>query len=61
MTIRNALRLHSGDEVVVKRKNQYTPEYIGTVVETEITEVNNKKYVDIKLNDGNWYGYKEVR
>ena len=27
------------------------------MVETEVTEVNGQKFVDIMLEDGNWYGY----
>ena len=61
MKLTQALQLHKGDEVIVKKKNQYTSEWIGTVIETEITEVNGRKYVDIMLEDGNWYGYKEVK
>ena len=61
MKLANALQLHNGDEVTVKKKNQYTPEWVGTVVEIEVTEVNDKKFVDVMLDDGNWYGYKEIK
>ncbi len=61
MKLKDALQLHNGDEVTVKGKNQYAPGWIGTVVETEVTEINGKTFVDIMLEDGNWYGYKEVR
>ena len=61
MRLVQALQLHKGDEVTVKKKNQHTSEWIGTVVETEVTEVNGRKFVDIMLENGNWYGYKEIK
>ena len=61
MELAQALQLHKGDEVIVKRKNQYTPEWVGTVIETEIIEIDGVKYVGILLDDGNWYGYQEVK
>lgn len=60
MKLQEALTLHNGDEVVVKKTKQ-----IMRVVEIEVTPkehtTNNITCVDIKLEDGNWYGYKSIR
>jgi len=60
MILKNALRLHNGDEVIVKRTKECL-----RVVETAITPkeytANNMTCVDVLLTDGNWYGYKEIR
>jgi hypothetical protein len=50
----DAIKLHAGDEVTVKRSN-VTQE----VVEIEIVEYI--KGVSVRLTDGNWYGYKEIK
>ena len=59
MKIRDALKLHNGDEVIVKKNKQ-----VMRVVEVEITPkehtTNNMTCIDVKLEDGNWYGYKEL-
>ncbi len=61
MKLLSALDLRNGDKVTVKRKNQYTSEKVCTVTETEIVKVANDFFVNIKLDDGKWYGYKEVK
>jgi len=59
MKIQDALKLHSGDEVIVKKNKQ-----VMRVVDIEVTPrehtTNNITCVDIMLEDGNWYGYKEI-
>ncbi len=59
MKIQSALKLCNNDEVVVKKTKQ-----VMKVIEIEITPkkhtVNNMTCVDVKLEDGNWYGYKEI-
>ena len=59
MKIQDALKLHNGDEVTVKKNKQ-----VMRVVEVEVTPkehtTNNMTCIDVKLEDGNWYGYKEI-
>lgn len=59
MKLQDALSLHNGDKVRVKKTNE-----ILRVVETEVTPkeytFNNMTCVDVHLSDGNWYGYKEI-
>lgn len=60
MKLRDALRLHNEDEVTVKKTKRTMQ-----VVEVEITPkehtTNNMTCVDVRLTDGNWYGYKEIK
>ncbi len=60
MKLNDALKLHNEDEVTVKKTKQ-----IMQVVEVEITSKehtsNNMTCVDVMLEDGNWYGYKEIK
>lgn len=59
MKLQDALKLHNEDEVTVKKTKQ-----VMRVVEVEITPkeytTNNMTCVDVMLEDGNWYGYKEI-
>lgn len=59
MKLQDALKLHNEDEVTVKKTKQ-----VMSVVEIEVTPkehtTNNMTCVDIMLEDGNWYGYKEI-
>ena len=59
MFLQDALALHNGDEVKVKKTGE-----ILHVIEIEITPKehtsNNMTCVDVYLLDGNWYGYKEI-
>ncbi len=59
MTVKNALKLHNGDEVIVKRFKEAM-----TVIETEVIpaseETNNHVFVNVMLDDGNWYNHKEI-
>lgn len=60
MTLKNALKLHSGDEVVVKKTRQ-----VQLVVEFEYIPKeqtsNNIAGLSVRLTDGNWYGHKEIK
>ncbi len=60
MTLKNALKLHNEDEVTVKKTGA-----VMQVVEVEVTPkehtTNNMTCVDVMLEDGNWYGYKEIK
>jgi hypothetical protein len=59
MKLRDALKLHNGDEVVVKNSGD-----IRMVIDTEYVpkeEANNVAGFSVMLDDGNWYGYKEIR
>ncbi len=55
MTLKNALKLHSGDEVVVKKTHE-----VQLVVEFEYIPKeqtsNNIAGLSVRLTDGNWYG-----
>ena len=59
MKLQDALKLHNEDEVTVKKTKQ-----VMRVVEIEVTPkertTNNMTCVDVMLEDGNWYGYKEI-
>lgn len=59
MTYKNAIQLHTGDEVTVKKTHQ-----VMTVVEIESVKAedttNHIPGVSVHLDDGNWYGYKEI-
>ena len=54
MRYEDALKLHSGDEVTVKRSKE-----IMRVIEREVVEYI--KGISVMLEDGNWYGHKEIR
>ena len=60
MKLADALKLHNEDEVTVKRTKA-----VLRVVEVEITPkehtANRMDCVDVLLEDGNWYGYKEIK
>ena len=59
MKLRDALKLHNEDEVSVKKTKQ-----VMRVVKIKVTPkehtTNNMNCVDIMLEDGNWYGHKEI-
>ena len=59
MKIQNALKLHNEDEVVVKKTKQ-----VMRVIEVEVIPkeqtTNNRTFVSVMLEDGNWYGNKEI-
>ncbi len=58
MKLQHALKIHNEDEVVVKKTKQ-----VMRVVEIEVTpkeHTNNMTCVYIMLEDGNWYGHKEI-
>lgn len=62
MKIAEAKLLHAGDEVVVKAdKETGTPSWIGRVIEVEVERRTNREDVSVMLDDGNWYGYKEIK
>jgi len=52
MTYREAMKLHNGDEVRVIETNE-----VMQVIEIIIY----KEYVDIMLEDGNYYYHKEIK
>ena len=59
MRLRDAKKLHSGDEVTVKRTKE-----ILRVIETEYISAqdmsNGVPGLSVFLEDGIWYGYKEI-
>lgn len=61
MKLEEAKILWKGDRVRPKKKNQYTKSEWSTVEDIEITEVNGETFVNVKLDDGKWYGYKELK
>ena len=60
MKIRYAKQLHSGDEVQIKRTG-----VIMRVIETEYVSkeqtANHIEALSVRLEDGNWYGHKEIK
>lgn len=52
MKLKDAMKLHNEDEVIVKRTGE-----ILHVVESHL----NQKIVYLLLDDGEWYDHKEVR
>ena len=59
MTLRNALRLHNGDEVMVKKtKEILLVKDVATIPKGVAT--NRTVCAGIRLTDGNWYGCKEL-
>lgn len=62
MKLSEAKLLHKGDEVVVKAdKETNTPSWIGSVIEVEVERRTNREDVSVLLDDGNWYGYREIK
>ena len=59
MKLRDALKLHNEDEVIVKKTK-----IAGTVVEVEILtkeqSPSGTASVRVMLENGNWYGHKEI-
>ena len=59
MRLRDAIKLHNEDEVTVK-KTGYTMKVVDIeYIEPEQTS-NNIAGLSVRLEDGNWYGYKEI-
>ena len=60
MKLKDALNIHEGDTVIVKRTKEQLQ-----VIEIEVTPSkytgNNMTCVDFHLTDGDWYGYKQVK
>ena len=54
MKLKDAKKLHRGDEVIVKQNGR-----IMQVVETETSD--DMRNVDVMLEDGVWYGHKEIK
>ncbi len=57
MKLEEAKILWKGDRVRPKKKNQYTKSEWSTVEDVKVTDDN----VDVLLNDGQWYNYKELK
>lgn len=59
MRLRDAIKLHSEDEVTVKKSGKTMK-----VVDIEYIEpekaYNSIAGLSVMLEDGNWYGYKEI-
>ena len=57
MKLKEAIELHNEDEVIVKKTG-----CAMYVIETEAEYENGKiKRINIMLEDGNWYGHKEIK
>lgn len=59
MRLRDAKKLHSGDEVTVKRTKE-TLRVIETEYVAPCDTANGIPGLSVFLEDGNWYGYKEI-
>lgn len=57
MKLEEAKILWKGDRVRPKKKNQYTKSEWSIVEDVKVTDDN----VDVLLNDGQWYNYKELK
>ena len=57
MKLEEAKILWQGDRVRPKKKNRYTKGEWATVEDVKVTDDN----VDVLLNDGQWYNYKELK
>ncbi len=59
MRLKDAEKIHNGDEVMIKKTKT-----VKTVVEKVSIKrnetTNNIACVSVMLDDGNWYGYKEI-
>ena len=60
MKLNDAMKLHNGDEVIVKRTKTAMKVVEVETLTKEMT-ANNMACVSVMLDDGNWYGYKEIR
>ena len=60
MRLREAKKLHNEDEVTVKKTGQTMQVVEIEYIEPEQTS-NNIAGLSVMLEDGNWYGYKEIR
>lgn len=59
MKLQDALKLHNGDEVTVKKtKEILLVEDVATIPKGVAT--NRTVCAGIRLTDGNWYGCKEL-
>ncbi len=59
MKLQDALKLHNGDEVMIK-KTKAVMQVVETIITPKEHTTNQMTCVDIMLTDGNWYGYKEL-
>ena len=59
MRLRDAIKLHSEDEVTVKKSGKTMKVVDIEYIEPEKT-YNSIAGLSVMLEDGNWYGYKEI-
>ena len=60
MKLRDALKLHNEDEVIIKKTGEVRRVISVCDIPKELTN-NNKPSADILLDDGNWYEHTEVK
>lgn len=63
MRLANALKLHNEDEVRIKKTNEIMKvvEVVKITVSPKEDTANKIHSVKVMLEDGNWYGYKEIK
>ena len=59
MRLKDAEKIHNGDEVMIK-KTKTVKTVVDKVSLKRNETINNVACVSVKLDDGNWYGYKEI-
>lgn len=60
MKFSDAKNLHSGDEVMVKKTKEIMQVIESEYISKEQT-ANHISALSVRLSDGNWYGYKEIK
>ena len=55
MDIKQAVKLHKGDEVTLKDTKE-----VVKVVDVDILTLEDKKTVNVMLNNGVWYSHKDI-
>ncbi len=60
MTYKNAIKLHNEDEVTIKKTKEIRRVVEVIIIPKEDT-ANNIGGISVMLDDGNWYGYKEIK
>ncbi len=55
MDIRSAIKLLAGDKVILKETNK-----TRKVVKVDIITLEDKKAVNVMLDDGIWYSHKDL-
>ena len=59
MKLTDAMKLHTGDEVMIKSTGEF--EYVVEVEKISPKESSNGVgFVNVMIDNGEWYGHKEI-